>query len=164
MSSIIFIQNFVRKSSPLSNFPLLSTINKRLFKVSQTMSPKRIISTPLAPQPIGPYSQAVQVGNTVYLSGQIGMNVRTNEMVTGSIRDEAQQAFTNMKAVVEASGAKMSDVVKVNIFIRNFNDFPAINDVMKEFFQSPFPARSTVGVAELPKNARVEIESIVVIE
>mgnify|MGYP002714407732 CR=1 FL=1 len=128
------------------------------------MSPKRIISTPLAPQPIGPYSQAVQVGNTVYLSGQIGMNVRTNEMVTGSIRDEAQQAFTNMKAVVEASGAKMSDVVKVNIFIRNFNDFPAINDVMKEFFQSPFPARSTVGVAELPKNARVEIESIVVIE
>nr|A0A1J1DL12.1 RecName: Full=2-iminobutanoate/2-iminopropanoate deaminase; AltName: Full=Allergen Der f 34; AltName: Full=Enamine/imine deaminase; AltName: Allergen=Der f 34.0101 [Dermatophagoides farinae]BAV90601.1 enamine/imine deaminase [Dermatophagoides farinae] len=128
------------------------------------MSPKRIISTPLAPQPIGPYSQAVQVGNTVYLSGQIGMNVRTNEMVTGPIRDEAQQAFTNMKAVVEASGAKMSDVVKVNIFIRNFNDFPAINDVMKEFFQSPFPARSTVGVAELPKNARVEIESIVVIE
>ena len=128
------------------------------------MSPKRIISTPLAPQPIGPYSQAVQVGNTVYLSGQIGMNVRNNEMVTGSIRDEAQQAFTNMKAVVEASGAKMSDVVKVNIFIRNFNDFPAINDVMKEFFQSPFPARSTVGVAELPKNARVEIESIVVIE
>lgn len=128
------------------------------------MSPKRIISTPLAPKPIGPYSQAVQVGNTVYLSGQIGMNVRTNEMVTGSIRDEAQQAFTNMKAVVEASGAKMSDVVKVNIFIRNFNDFPAINDVMKEFFQSPFPARSTVGVAELPKNARVEIESIVVIE
>lgn len=128
------------------------------------MSPKRIISTPLAPQPIGPYSQAVQVGNTVYLSGQIGMNVRTNEMVTGSIRDEAQQAFTNMKAVVEASGAKMSDVVKVNIFIRNFNDFPAINDVMKEFFQLPFPARSTVGVAELPKNARVEIESIVVIE
>ncbi|OTF74311.1 ribonuclease UK114-like protein [Euroglyphus maynei] len=128
------------------------------------MSPKRILSTPLAPTPIGPYSQAVQVGNTIYLSGQLGINVRTGELITESVRAEAHQVFTNIKAVVESSGGKMSDIVKLNIFIRNFDDFSAINDVMKEFFQSPFPARSTVGVASLPKNARVEIECIAVIE
>ena len=128
------------------------------------MSPRRILSTPLAPMPIGPYSQAVQVGNQIYLSGQLGMNVRTGELLTESIQAEARQAFNNMKAVVESGGARMSDIVKLTIFIRDFNDFPTINDVMKEFFQSPFPARSTVGVASLPKNARIELECIAVIE
>nr|XP_027193688.1 2-iminobutanoate/2-iminopropanoate deaminase-like [Dermatophagoides pteronyssinus] len=157
--NISFLRNFIQKSSNFyqirRNFQIL---------INEKMSPRRILSTPLAPIPIGPYSQAVQVGNQIYLSGQLGMNVRTGELLTESIQAEARQTFNNMKAVVESGGARMSDIVKLTIFIRDFNDFPIINDVMKEFFQSPFPARSTIGVASLPKNARIELECIAVIE
>lgn len=123
--------------------------------------PKKIILTPLAPSPIGPYSQAISVGNIVYVSGQLGVNVRTGQMVTESIRAQAEQAFTNLKAVVEASGVTLSNVAKITIFITNFDDFPTINEVMKEYFMAPFPARSTIGVASLPLGAKVELEAIV---
>ena len=120
----------------------------------------KVVSTPLAPAPIGPYSQAIHVGDTVYLSGCIALNARTNEMVTESVQAEATQVFNNMKAVVEAAGGRMSNIVKLTIFITDFNDFPVINETMKQFFQAPFPARSTIGVASLPKGARVEVEAI----
>lgn len=122
---------------------------------------KKIVLTPLAPSPIGPYSQGISVGNIVYVSGQLGVNVRTGQMVTESIRAQAEQAFTNLKAVVEASGATLSNIAKITIFITNFDDFPTINEVMKEYFMAPFPARSTIGVAALPLGAKVELEAIV---
>lgn len=121
---------------------------------------KEIIATEKAPQAIGPYSQAVKVGDTVYLSGQIPLVPETMEMVTGDIQAQAKQVFSNLAAVAEAAGGTLNDAVKVNISLTDLNDFAAVNEVMADVFAQPFPARACVQVAALPKGAQIEVEVI----
>jgi reactive intermediate/imine deaminase len=122
---------------------------------------KHIISTPDAPAAIGPYSQAVRVGNTIWLSGQIPLDPRTKELVTGDIEAQIRQVFENLKAVVIAAGATFDHVVKANIFLTDLSHFALVNKVMSEYFREPYPARAAVGVASLPRGAQVEVECIV---
>jgi reactive intermediate/imine deaminase len=122
---------------------------------------KQIITTPEAPAAIGPYSQAVRVGNTIWLSGQIPLDPRTKELVTGDIEAQIRQVFENLKAVVIAAGATFDHVVKANIFLTDLSHFALVNKVMSEYFREPYPARAAVGVASLPRGAQVEVECIV---
>ena len=124
------------------------------------MSKKEIISTDKAPAAIGPYSQAVKVGDTVYLSGQIPLAPDTMEMVAGGISEQATQVFNNLSAVAAAAGGSLDDAVKVNISLTDLGDFNAVNEVMKTFLKEPYPARACVQVAALPRGAMVEIEVI----
>lgn len=126
------------------------------------MSNKAVIHTDKAPAAIGPYSQAVKAGDTVYMSGQIPLNPKTMELVTGDIQTQTRQVFENLKAVAEAAGGDFSNFVKVNIFLTDLANFADVNEVMKEYFQEPYPARACVGVASLPKGTEVEIEGIMV--
>ncbi|MET0379676.1 MAG: RidA family protein, partial [Spongiibacteraceae bacterium] len=119
---------------------------------------RTVISTPNAPAAIGPYSQAIKVGDTVYLSGQIPLDPQSMQMVSGDIEVQATQVFRNLGAVAEAAGGSLNDAVKVNISLTDLGDFVRVNDVMKQFFQEPYPARACVQVAALPKGAQVEIE------
>jgi reactive intermediate/imine deaminase len=122
---------------------------------------KQIISTPAAPAAIGPYSQAVRTGNTVWLSGQIPLDPATKELVAGDIEAQARRVFDNLKAVITAAGASFDHVVKTTIFLVDLSHFAVVNKVMAEYFREPYPARSTVGVAALPRGAQVEVECIV---
>jgi reactive intermediate/imine deaminase len=126
------------------------------------MTSKQIIHTDKAPKAIGTYSQAVVAGNTIYLSGQIPLVPETMEMVVDDIHAETRQVFNNLKAVAQAAGATLADAVKINVFLTDLVHFPVINEVMAEFIQEPYPARAAIGVAALPKGARVEIEAILV--
>lgn len=122
------------------------------------------IQTTNAPEAIGPYSQAVKAGNTVYFSGQIPLIPGTMELVTGSITERTRQVFNNLKAVAEEAGGSMARMAKVEIFLTDLNDFAAVNDVMKEFFNEPYPARACVEVAGLPKGTSVEIQAIMILD
>ncbi len=126
------------------------------------MTNKAHIYTENAPAAIGPYSQAVKVHQTVYLSGQIPLNPKTMELVEGDIQKQARQVFANLRAVCEASGSDLSDIVKLNIYLTDLSHFAAVNEVMAELFQEPYPARAAIGVKELPKGAEVEMDAIVV--
>jgi reactive intermediate/imine deaminase len=121
------------------------------------------IFTDHAPKAIGPYSQAVRAGNTVYLSGQIPLDPRTGELVSGDIKLETRRVFDNLKAVTEAGGGGLKDVARVTIFLTDLGHFPQVNEVMAEYFQEPYPARATLGVAALPRGARVEIDAVMVL-
>lgn len=121
---------------------------------------KQIIATEKAPKAIGPYSQAVQVGNLVFTAGQIGLDPATGELVPGGVEAETRQALTNLKHVLEAAGASLATVVKTTVFLRDINDFAKMNAVYAEFFTEGFPARSAVQAAALPKGAAVEIEAV----
>ena len=123
---------------------------------------KTIISTPNAPAAIGTYSQAVQVGDTVYLSGQIGLDPVTMQMVEG-IDAQILRVFENLKAVVEAAGGSLGDVVKLTIYLTDLANFATVNEIMAQYFFEPFPARAAVGVATLPRGALVEAEGVVVL-
>jgi reactive intermediate/imine deaminase len=122
---------------------------------------KQIISTPAAPSAIGTYSQAVRVGSTIWVSGQIPLDPRTKELVTGGMEAQARQAFGNVAAIVAAAGATLDDVVKVNISLTDLSHFALVNGVMAEHFREPYPARAAVGVASLPRGAMIEVECIV---
>ncbi len=124
------------------------------------MSKKEIIHTDNAPAAIGPYSQAVKHGNTVFLSGQIPLDPETMTLVEGGIQEQTRRVFSNLQAVAVAAGGSLDDALKVNISLTDLNDFAAVNDVMAEVFAEPFPARACVQVAALPKGADVEIEVI----
>lgn len=124
------------------------------------MSNRAIIATQSAPQAIGPYSQGVKIGNTVWLSGQIPLHPDTMELVSGDIQAEAEQVFSNLAAVAEAAGGTLDDAVKINISLTDLADFDAVNRVMASRFTEPFPARACVQVAALPKGARIEVEAI----
>lgn len=124
---------------------------------------KQTISTTAAPAAIGPYSQAVRAGRTVYLSGQIALDPGSGELVDGGFEAQARRAFENLAAVAQAAGGALSDCVKLTLFLTDLGQFPAVNELMKEFFAEPFPARSTVGVASLPRGAVFEVEAIMVI-
>lgn len=127
------------------------------------MTNKAIIHTDKAPAAIGTYSQAVKVNNTVYLSGQIPLVPETMEMVGSDFRAQATQVFKNLGAVCEAANGDLSQIVKLNLYLTDLSHFPIVNEVMAEFFQSPYPARAAVGVKELPKGALFEAEGVMVI-
>ena len=124
---------------------------------------KEIISTENAPQAIGPYSQAVKAGNLIFISGQIPLNPKTGDLVTESIEDQARQVLDNVKSICESAGQSLDDIVKISIFLTDLNNFAVVNDVMKEYFSEPYPARATVEVSGLPLGVNVEIEAIVLI-
>jgi reactive intermediate/imine deaminase len=121
---------------------------------------KQIISTPKAPAAIGVYSQAVRVGNTIWVSGQIPLDPATQQLVTGGIEPQIRQVFENLKAIVAASGASFDDVVKATVFLTDLSHFALVNKVMAEYFREPYPARAAVGVAALPRGAEIEVECI----
>ena len=121
---------------------------------------RSIISTPDAPKAIGTYSQAVRVGDTVYVSGQIPLNPATMEMVTGDIEAEIRRVFDNVAAIVKAAGATFDHVAKVTIFLTDLTHFAKVNEIMATYFREPYPARAAVGVASLPRGARVEMECV----
>lgn len=123
------------------------------------MADKKIIQTTQAPAAIGTYSQAVKVGKTVYLSGQIGLDPARMELVDG-IEAQVRRVFNNLKAVTEAAGGSMTDIVKLNVFLIDLNNFALVNTVMAEYFTEPYPARAAVGVASLPKGALVEADGV----
>lgn len=124
---------------------------------------KTAISTDQAPAAIGPYSQAVRAGNTVYLSGQIPFVPATMELVSGDIAAEARQVFENLRAVCEAAGGSLEQIVRIGIYLTDLADFNAVNEVMASVFAQPFPARSTIQVAGLPRGARVEVDAVMVL-
>ena len=123
---------------------------------------RKIIATASAPDAIGPYSQAVQAGNTVYLSGQIGLDPATMQMAEG-IDAQIARVFDNLKAVAAASGGSLADAVKVNIYVTDLANFARVNDVMAQVFSQPYPARATVQVAALPRGALVEVDAVLVL-
>ncbi len=124
------------------------------------MKNRAIISTPHAPQAIGPYSQAVKVGGTVWLSGQIPLVPETMEVIDGDISSQATQVFKNLAEVAQAAGGDLSNAVKINISLTDLNDFSAVNDVMANFLDEPYPARACVQVAALPRGVAIEVEAI----
>ena len=119
-----------------------------------------VISTPKAPAAIGPYSQAIQVGNLVYTSGQIPIDPATGSFAEGGIKEQTRQSLTNVKAILEEAGLSLSNVVKTTVFMADMNDFADMNAVYAAFFKEPYPARSAVAVKMLPKGALVEIEVV----
>ena len=121
---------------------------------------KSIIQTDNAPQAIGTYSQAVKAGTTVYLSGQIPLVAETMEMVSEDFEKQVRQVFENVKAVCEAAGGSMNDVVKLNIYMLDLSHFAKVNEIMSSYFTQPYPARAAIGVAALPKGAQIEIDGV----
>ncbi|MEV8520480.1 RidA family protein [Dyella marensis] len=125
---------------------------------------RSIISTDKAPAAIGPYSQAVRAGNTVYFSGQIPLDPATGNLVQGDIALQTRRVFDNLKAVAEAAGSSLSAIVRVGIYVTDLANFATVNAVMAEYFQAPYPARSTIQVSALPKGAEVEVDAVLVID
>jgi len=121
---------------------------------------RKTIHTDKAPKAIGPYSQAVRAGNTVYFSGQIPLDPSTAELVTGDISFQTRRVFENLKAVCEAAGGTLGGIVRVGIYLTDLGNFAAVNTVMADYFKEPYPARSTIGVASLPRGAQVEIDAV----
>jgi len=121
---------------------------------------REIIRTDQAPQAIGTYSQAVKVGSTVYLSGQIPLQPDTMELVAGDMEAEIRRVFDNLQAVARAAGGSLADLAKLNIFLTDLGHFALVNQVMAEYFSEPYPARAAIGVAALPKGARVEMDGV----
>ncbi|HYE37644.1 RidA family protein [Methylocaldum sp.] len=124
---------------------------------------KQIIQTNQAPKAIGTYSQAVKVGDTVYLSGQIPLDPATMTLVEGGMDLQIRRVFDNLKAVAEAAGGSLQDVVKLNVFLTDLAHFPLVNEIMAEYFTEPYPARAAIGVASLPRGAGVEMDAIMVL-
>ncbi|MGQ9830413.1 MAG: RidA family protein [Thermochromatium sp.] len=123
---------------------------------------RQIIHTDRAPRAIGPYSQAVRVDRTVYLSGQIPLAPETMELIEGDMSAQIRRVFDNLRAVAQAAGGDLSDIVKLNVFLTDLDDFALVNQIMAEYFQEPYPARAAIGVASLPKGARVEMDAVLV--
>lgn len=121
---------------------------------------KQVIKTDHAPAAIGTYSQAVKVGATVYLSGQISLDPKTMELVQGDMRAQVERAFRNLQAVATAAGGNLADIVKLTVYLTDLSHFALVNEVMASFFSEPYPARAAIGVTALPKGAAIEIEGI----
>ncbi len=127
------------------------------------MPNKAVIHTDDAPEAIGTYSQAVKVGDTLYLSGQIPLDPSSMTLVEGGFREQAQQMFTNLNAVCKAANGSLNDIVKLNIYLTDLSNFAIVNEVMAEFFEAPYPARAAIGISELPKGALVEADGVAVV-
>lgn len=126
--------------------------------------PRIPVHSDRAPAAIGPYSQAVRRGDTVFLSGQIPLDPDTGLLVEGDIEDQARRAFDNLRAVCEAAGGTLDDVVRLGLYLTDLDQFARVNQVMSEYFDAPFPARSTIGVASLPRGARFEVDAILILD
>ena len=126
-------------------------------------TPRVIVSTPNAPAAIGTYSQAVRIGQTVYLSGQIALDPATMQLTGGEIDAQIHQVFKNLHAVATAAGGGFEDFVKLTVYLTSMTSFPRVNEIMGQYFTPPYPARAAVGVAELPRGAQVEIDAILVL-
>jgi reactive intermediate/imine deaminase len=126
--------------------------------------PRQIVDTDKAPAAIGTYSQAVKVGTTVYLSGQIPLDPASMQLVEGDIGAQVRRVFDNLRAVCQAAGGDLQDIVKLNIFLTDLDHFARVNELMAEYFQQPYPARAAIGVASLPRGAAVEMDGIMVLE
>ncbi len=126
--------------------------------------PREMIKTDQAPAAIGTYSQAVKVGNTVYLAGQIPLEPATLQLVEGGMDAQIRRVFDNLAAVAHASGGRLADVVKLNVFLTDLGHFALVNQIMAEYFQAPYPARAAIGVAALPRGAQVEMDAVLVLE
>jgi reactive intermediate/imine deaminase len=126
--------------------------------------PRTPIQTDQAPAAIGPYSQATRAGNTVFFSGQIPLDPATGEVVAGGIEAQARRAFENLRAVAEAAGGAMDDIVRVGLYLTDLSQFAAVNAVMAEYFQAPYPARSTIEVSALPKGVLFEVDAVMVLD
>lgn len=124
---------------------------------------KVIISTDKAPKAIGTYSQAVKVDNQVFLSGQIPLDPQSMDLVSQDFHEQAQQVFKNLQAVCTAAGGELSDIVKLNIYLTDLSNFPLTNEIMAHFFQQPFPARAAIGVSELPRDALIEADGVMIL-
>ena len=124
---------------------------------------REIINTAAAPAAIGTYSQAVKVGDTVYLSGQIPLVPQTMHLVEGEMSAQIRQVFDNLQAVAAAAGGGLADIVKLNIYLTDLGHFPLVNEVMAAYFQEPYPARAAIGVASLPKGAAIEADAVMVV-
>jgi reactive intermediate/imine deaminase len=124
---------------------------------------KQIIHTDQAPEAIGPYSQAVRAGETVYLSGQIPLDPATKTLVDGDMEAQVRRVFDNLQAVARAAGGELTDIVKLNIFLTDLTHFPLVNELMQQYFAEPYPARAAIGVASLPKGAQVEMDAVMVL-
>ncbi|MCE0732793.1 RidA family protein [Halomonas sp. G15] len=127
------------------------------------MSNKAVINTEKAPAAIGPYSQAIKAGNTVYLSGQIPLDPATMELVSDDFEAQARQVFTNLRSVCEEAAGSLQDIVKLNLYLVDLGQFAVVNAMMEEFFEKPYPARAAIGVKALPKGAQFEAEGVMVI-
>ena len=125
---------------------------------------REIISTKEAPQAIGTYSQAVRIGTTVYLSGQIPLVPETMQLVSGDMRAQITRVFDNLGAVARAAGGSLNDVVKLNVYLTDLAHFPLVNEIMAQYFREPYPARAAMGVAALPKGAAVEMDAVMVMD
>ncbi|MFI4895439.1 MAG: RidA family protein [Steroidobacterales bacterium] len=121
---------------------------------------RQIIQTTDAPKAIGPYSQAVRAGDTVYVSGQIPLDPASGQLVSGDIELEIRRVFENLKAIAQAAGGSLANVVKLSVFLTDLTHFPKVNQIMATYFSEPYPARAAVGVAALPRGARVEMECV----
>ncbi len=150
-----------RRAARISHLGLKSGPPTSTNQVLRKLMSRQIISTPNAPAAIGIYSQAVRVGNTIWVSGQIPLDPATKELVKGDIEAQVRQVFENLKAIVAAAGATFDDVVKATVFLIDLSHFALVNKVMAEYFREPYPARAAVGVAALPRGAQVEVECIV---
>lgn len=126
--------------------------------------PREMINTDQAPAAIGTYSQAVKVGNTVYLSGQIPLDPATMHLVEGGMEAQIRRVFDNLAAVARAAGGSLADTVKLNVFLTDLSHFALVNQVMAEYFQEPYPARAALGIAALPRGAQVEMDAVLVVE
>ncbi|HEX6792344.1 MAG TPA: RidA family protein [Casimicrobiaceae bacterium] len=124
---------------------------------------KQLVQTPDAPAAIGPYSQAVRVGDTLYMSGQIPLDPKTMQIVDGGIEAQAKQVFANLRAVAKAAGASLNDIVKLTILLTDLGEFAKVNDIMAAHFDAPYPARATYQVAALPRGAKIEVEAVLVL-
>jgi reactive intermediate/imine deaminase len=126
--------------------------------------PRQPVATEHAPAAIGPYSQAVRAGNTVYLSGQIALDPATGQIVEGGVEAQARRAFDNLKAVCAAAGGSLDDVMRVGLYLTDLGDFAVVNTVMGEYFDAPYPARSTIEVSALPKGGVFEVDAVMVLD
>lgn len=122
--------------------------------------PRKVITSNNAPEAIGTYSQAIQTGSTVYLSGQIPLLPETMEIISDDIAEQINQVFRNLSAVAEAADGSLDDIVKLNVFLTDLSHFPTVNEIMATYFNQPYPARAAIGVAALPKGAAVEMDAI----
>jgi reactive intermediate/imine deaminase len=130
---------------------------------SQSMNARKVIQTDAAPAAIGTYSQAIKVGDTVYLSGQIPLVPETMEVLQGDMESQIRRVFDNLQAVAQAADGSLADIVKLNVFLTDLSHFALVNEVMADYFQQPYPARAAVGVASLPKGVPVEMDAIMVL-
>lgn len=128
--------------------------------ITPSFAAKESISTKNAPKPIGVYSPAIKIGSTIYISGQIPIDPTTGDIVKGDFKNQAKQAFANVKTLTMAAGGNVNDIVKLTIYLTDLNNFAYVNEVMLELFEKPYPARAVIGIKALPKNAAIEIEAI----